>query len=284
MAKSCGATQPGADRFSYPSKRRIPPVVTYLILALSIVGTGLLWRAILAPQAEPAPSIIPGEFPKKIDPPVNTVPETPEPIVESPSVQSTKPVSEHPVVLSQDMAASITVVVNKKYRLPETYAPGLVAVRGSSLRPEAAEAIERLLSNAEAAGNAVKIISGYRSYSTQQSVYSGYVNQYGQATADTFSARPGHSEHQTGLAVDVGNANGSCDLMTCFGTTPFGEWLKVNAYAYGFIIRYPEGKQQLTGYQYEPWHLRYVGDNTAWGIVDSQQTMDQFFNVQAGGY
>jgi D-alanyl-D-alanine carboxypeptidase len=131
----------------------------------------------------------------------------------------------------------------------------------------------------------VKIVSAYRSYNTQTNTYNGYVAQYGQATADTFSARPGHSEHQTGLAVDVGNANGDCELEICFGSTNFGEWLKNNAPSYGFIIRYPEGKESATGYQYEPWHLRFVGQDTAALIFYSGgKTMDEYFGVVAGGY
>ena len=106
-------------------------------------------------------------------------------------------------------------------------------------------------------------VSGYRSYSQQASLYDSYVRQYGQATADTLAARPGFSEHQTGLAMDIGNASGVCALQACFATTPAGKWAAANAATYGFIIRYPAGAEAVTGYTYEPWHLRYVGRDLA---------------------
>ena len=107
----------------------------------------------------------------------------------------------------------------------------------------------------------------------------------GQALADTYSARPGHSEHQTGLAVDVGAiSNPSCDLETCFGETIEGKWVAANAQNYGFIIRYPNGKDAITGYQYEPWHLRYVGIDAAVAIYNSGLTMDQYYGIEGGGY
>ena len=102
-------------------------------------------------------------------------------------------------------------------------------------------------------------ISGYRSYSQQASLYDSYVRQYGQATADTIAARPGYSEHQTGLAMDIGNASGICALQACFATMPAGKRAADHAAEHGFIIRYPAGSEATTGYTYEPWHLRYVG-------------------------
>jgi D-alanyl-D-alanine carboxypeptidase len=244
-----------------------------------IVGGYAVWRSIERAPEQTSVEQVPGEFPEKVavEPVVADEAPTPEP---EPVVKPQE--VGYPVQLSMEEAGSLSVVVNKKHKLPSDYVPNLTNVRGASLRPEAASALETLLSDAEAAGLGVKIISSYRSYATQISTYNGYVNQYGQEYADTISARPGHSEHQTGLAVDVGG--GGCDLEICFGSTPFGEWLKTNAYKYGYIIRYPSGKEAETGYQYEPWHLRFVGTNTAWGIGDSNQTLDQFFGVVAGGY
>ena len=190
----------------------------------------------------------------------------------------------YPVTLTIEQASSITVVVNKKHQLPEDYAPTLVPVAGGKMRQEAATELQRLLDDAANEGVSLKIISSYRSYSTQVSTYNGWVAQYGQAEADTFSARPGYSEHQTGLAVDLGNSDGSCALETCFGITIGGQWIATNAVNYGFIIRYPEGKDALTGYKYEPWHLRFVGLDLAKSIVKSGKTLDQYYNVEAGGY
>lgn len=197
-----------------------------------------------------------------------------------------KPTTNSPTAgqINSNEASLITVVVNKKHQLPSDYIPKLQTVRGGSMLPEAAEALEKLFSAAEAAGHKPKVISSYRSFANQQAVYSNYVSQYGQAQADTFSARPGYSEHQTGLAVDVGNQDGSCDLDICFGTTQFGKWLSVNAASYGFIIRYPDGRQTDTGYQYEPWHLRFIGTPLAVQVQSSGQTLDQYFNIEAGSY
>ncbi|WP_104165830.1 D-alanyl-D-alanine carboxypeptidase family protein [Arthrobacter sp. SX1312] len=166
-------------------------------------------------------------------------------------------------VLSRDIdvAASSVVVVNKRRMLnPAGYTPGpLVNVGGSLLRSDAAQQFTRLLADARAAGVAMVPVSGYRSFATQASLYASYVNRYGQARADLISARPGYSEHQTGLAIDIGNRNGSCGLQECFAGTPAGAWAAQNAWRYGFIIRYPQGRTSTTGYAYEPWHLRYVG-------------------------
>ncbi|WP_043470741.1 M15 family metallopeptidase [Arthrobacter sp. Rue61a] len=179
--------------------------------------------------------------------------------------------------------ANLSVLVNKSRPLnPVSYAPGdLVNARGSGqyLRAEAAAWLNGLFQGAADAGTGgLAVVSGYRSYAQQQQVYSYYVSIYGQAQADLISARPGHSEHQTGLAVDVGNANGSCGLSTCFGDTAAGIWVAANAHRYGFIVRYPNGYTNVTGYSYEPWHLRYVGVDLA---TDMKRrgfpTMEQYF-------
>lgn len=258
---------------------KVNPILVIVIGVLIVLAGYMVWRSVEKAQDQASVELVPGEFPKKAEIAPVEVETTP---VQEPEPVTTPQSGAYPVQLSTDEASSISVVVNKKHKLPSDYVPNLTTVRGASLRPEAASALESLLSDAESAGLGVKIISSYRSYGTQINTYNGYVNQYGQEYADTISARPGHSEHQTGLAVDVGG--GGCDLEICFGATPFGEWLKTNAYKYGYIIRYPSGKEAETGYQYEPWHLRFVGTNTAWGIGDSNQTMDQFFGITAGGY
>ncbi len=173
--------------------------------------------------------------------------------------------------------ASPWVVVNKQRPLPADYAPSDLASTG--LRSEADSHLKSLQVSAQRSGYALKIISSYRSYAQQTSTYNSYVASDGQTKADTYSARPGHSEHQTGWAADLGN--GVCDLEICFGNTPAGKWLAANAHNYGFIIRYPQGKETLTGYQYEPWHVRYVGVDLANQIYNSGQTLEQFFNLPA---
>lgn len=175
--------------------------------------------------------------------------------------------------------ASLWVIVNKIKPLPSDYVPGDLkhSGNGAQLRAEAATALERLQADIATQGTPVYVISGYRSYQTQVATYNRYVSIDGQEQADTYSARPGHSEHQTGWAVDVGN--GSCDLEICFGDTKAGIWLAQNAHKYGFVVRYPLGKESETGYQYEPWHLRYVGAELAQELFNRAQTMESLFGV-----
>lgn len=185
--------------------------------------------------------------------------------------------------LSNDDVTSIWVVVNKKRPLnPAKYVPSdLVSVGGGQqMRSEAATALDRLIAGAQAGALTIKPLSGYRSYNTQVTVYGNEVKAYGQAVADTESARPGTSEHQTGLAIDVGG--GGCGIEDCFGKTAEGKWLAAHAYEYGFIIRYPEGKQDVTGYRYEPWHIRYVGLELATEMhKKGVQTLEEFFGLPA---
>lgn len=162
-------------------------------------------------------------------------------------------------------ASSLTVLVNKTYPLsPITYAPtNLVTADNYPMRPETAAAWSRLKKDAAARGHSLRMLSAYRSYSYQRDLHNRYVREYGQAYADRISARPGHSEHQTGLAIDIGLSSGACQLASCFGDTAAGKWVAANAWRYGLILRYPQGTESVTGYLYEPWHFRYVGPSLA---------------------
>lgn len=149
------------------------------------------------------------------------------------------------------------------------------------LREAAARSVERLVDDASAVGIRIRVISAYRDYATQQALYSRYVARDGQAAADTYSARPGHSEHQTGLAVDFDD-HGACYLKACFAETAAGQWLSTNAARYGFILRYPEGGESVTGFTFEPWHFRFVGPELAEEMVASKAvTLEQFFGLPA---
>ncbi len=181
------------------------------------------------------------------------------------------------------------VVVNKQRPLdPKTYAPvdlvtPKVPIRvNTQLRQETATATALMFNDAQNAGAPMIVSSGYRSYSYQVGLYNGYVSAQGKALADTQSARPGYSEHQTGLAADVSPLDGTCSVKQCFAATKAGKWLAANAYRYGFIIRYPEGKTAITGYEYEPWHVRYVGTELSTEMHDKGiQTMEEFFGLGA---
>jgi LAS superfamily LD-carboxypeptidase LdcB len=188
------------------------------------------------------------------------------------------------------------VVVNKGRKLPSAYrAADLVVPKttlrypagGSEmqLRSEAAKALQTMFNAAQNDGVKLMLASGFRSYNTQSAVYNRHVRDYGQAEADKVSARPGHSEHQTGWAADVAPASGKCVIAECFGEMAEGRWVATNATKYGFIIRYPSGKESLTGYSYEPWHLRYVGVELAAEVAGTGETLEQFFSLPAhAGY
>jgi zinc D-Ala-D-Ala carboxypeptidase len=176
--------------------------------------------------------------------------------------------------------ASIWVVVNKQRPLdPLAYVPSdLTSIDGQQMRAEAATALQKLIDAAKDEGYELKPLSGYRSYSYQKTVYNREVANYGQATADTQSAKPGHSEHQTGLAMDVGG--GGCNIDDCFGNTNEGKWVAANAYKYGFVVRYIAGKESVTGYRAEPWHIRYVGIELATEMHNTGvATLEEFFGL-----
>lgn len=174
--------------------------------------------------------------------------------------------------------ASPWIIVNKVAPIPSSYSPAdLTNVSiGGQLRKEANSNLNQLLKSSNEDKVVLKSISSYRSYSRQQTLYSNYVAKDGQIKADTYSARPGHSEHQTGWAIDFGST--SCDLQECFGNTEAGKWLANNSYRFGFILRYPIDKEPITGYQYEPWHYRYVGVELAKELFETKLTMEEFFD------
>lgn len=191
---------------------------------------------------------------------------------------------------SIDDPASIWVVANKLRPLdPKNYAaPDLVStpvkyVNTPTLRQVAADAVVAMFAAYRAeSGKELQIQSAYRSYDVQVNVYNGWVAQLGQEGADLTSARPGHSEHQTGLALDISSVPAVCALDQCFADTPEGKWLAANAYKWGFILRYPNGKTNITGYEFEPWHYRYVGVDLATAMHDTGiPTLEQFFSLPA---
>ena len=188
---------------------------------------------------------------------------------------------------------SMLVLVNKNYALSEDYEPSDLVLpnvlstgynpnQNIYLRKEAAIHLEQLFYAAQnEAGLTLLARSGYRSYQTQISLYDRYVSQNGTEKADTFSARAGHSEHQTGLAMDVTADSVNRQLVTDFGLTPEGIWLKENAHRFGYIIRYLEGREDETGYQYEPWHIRYVGVEAATEIYENNWILEQYLNKKS---
>lgn len=181
--------------------------------------------------------------------------------------------------------ASPWVVVNKQHPLPpEHVPPDVIDVEGVPVRAIAAPDLTAMLAAARAEGVALGVRSGYRSYEVQAAARADIEARRGFAHAERYSARPGHSEHQTGLAVDVDSGSTpSCDLQTCFATTPEGQWVAQHAHEYGFVVRYTEQNTAVTGYAPEGWHLRWVGrELTGWLTANGVTSLEEALGVTGG--
>ena len=173
-------------------------------------------------------------------------------------------------------------LINRQHSVSQRYVPPdlqKVLANGISqeMRQEAAGALEQLFEAAQEAGVPLATVSGYRSYSKQSTIYQRKVDSIGAKKADMISARPGTSEHQLGLAMDVAK-KGSSQLNAGFIKTPQGQWVCENAHRFGFIVRYLEGYEEVTGYSYEPWHIRYVGVEHATAIYQSGVPMELYMS------
>jgi D-alanyl-D-alanine carboxypeptidase len=258
------------------------------LITVSVIG-GLIVVLLLAiganevfsSLAEPNPSASPS--PSQLSP-------TPTPADQLDS----EPVSIfNPPIRSIDSPDSTWLVSNKHrplspisyepttLRAPNLADPQIQNPSGQLLRDEVAWATERIATAMSNAGAGTLVLtSGYRPYDQQQAIYERVTNQQGFAVAEQLVARAGYSEHQTGLAADVSAAGQGCVILTCFGQTEAGIWLSENAHFFGFIIRYPEGKESITGFQYEPWHLRYVGIALALEMKEKGiQTLEEFWEL-----
>ena len=188
-----------------------------------------------------------------------------------------------------DPSSYWVVVVKLRALTPSDYVPPdrvtvpVPYVNPTMLRTVASDAVVAMFADYKAeTGLGMQSQSAYRSYGTQVSVYNGWVAKLGQAGADKTSARPGHSEHQTGLAIDISAVPATCALQACFAETPQGVWLAANAWKYGFVLRYPQGKTPITGYEFEPWHYRYVGLELAAELHSTGiETLEEFFGLPA---
>jgi zinc D-Ala-D-Ala carboxypeptidase len=248
-------------------------ILSAVALVLVVVGS--------AAACAPVRSAIGGNTPTASAPTRSSAPSaTPTPT----------PTSFDKSAFSIDDPSSYWVVVNKLRPLnPLSYAPtDLVTVpvahdNPAVMRSAASAALVAMFAAgaAEGAGQ-MQVQSSYRSYPVQVSVYNGWVSSLGKVQADRQSARPGFSEHQTGLAVDISTLPLTCTLAACFGTTPQGEWLAANAYRFGYLLRYPADKTAITGYEYEPWHFRYIGIPLATELHrEGIETLEEFFGLPA---
>lgn len=207
--------------------------------------------------------------PYVITQPETTVPETPKP--ETPKPQTSEPQTpSYNGSHKMEVIDGITyfdgvMIANKTYTLPASYNPGV--------QPVAMDAFYDMQAAAAADGISLWILSSFRSYEDQDVIYNRYVAQDGRDAADTYSSRPGHSDHQTGYTFDLNS------LEQDFQYDPAGKWLDKNCYKYGFIIRYPKGKESSTGYMYEPWHVRYIGVDLATKVTQSGLSLEEYFGI-----
>jgi D-alanyl-D-alanine carboxypeptidase len=224
------------------------------------------------------------------------VAELPESIQNIANQVQPKPVTIFdPPKYSIDEADSIWVVVNKQRQIsPLKYQPESLAFLafakpkvqnpfGLQMLEEAAVAtVELATAMAEAGKGTLILNSGFRTYKNQQGLYNRTRDTRGLAVAEKLSARPGHSEHQLGLAADFSVKGSGCAIMVCFGSTEAGMWLAENAHQYGFVLRYPKGYKPITGFQYEPWHFRYVGIELATEMqIKGIKTLEEFWGLDA---
>ena len=202
-----------------------------------------------------------------------------EPEAEAPAEEPSSPISAE--------AKAAIVFVNKQNPLDASYKPDDLVVPDvkfsfdgdnpkKQMQREAAEALEKLFAKAEEDGIELRAVSGYRSYATQKAIFERNAELKGEEEANRTSAYPGQSEHQTGLAMDVSAASVNYALEEVFGETAEGIWLAENAASFGFIIRYPQDKEDITGYKYEPWHLRYLGVDIAEFVTEQGLTLEEF--------
>ncbi|MCJ8006595.1 D-alanyl-D-alanine carboxypeptidase family protein [Lederbergia wuyishanensis] len=186
-------------------------------------------------------------------------------------------------------ADNVLALVNKEFALPGTYIPedlvkpnvqfsfGEQDIEKSYLRKEAAVALEKMFAAAENSNIYLFAVSGYRSYNRQVAILNNEIERVGKDQAMQAVAIPGKSEHQTGLAMDISSESVQYLLTDNFGETKEGKWLKENAHHFGFILRYPKDKEGITGYQFEPWHFRYVGEKNAQIMYKNNWTLEEFF-------
>lgn len=252
-------------------KNRLVSVAIVAVSGVLVAFSGVTaWVLIAQANERPAETAGPIAQPsRKGEPPAPPAEPVAEPITEpEPVVQEPAP---SPANTGFDITNpnSISVLVNKQRPLnPITWQPNDLVwpnvpnSSGHPLRAEAASALQEMYAAATGAGVPFTMISGFRSYGMQEGLFNSYAARDGVAAAERYSARPGHSEHQTGLAVDLDDGRG-CALQSCFGDGGAGVWLRNNAHLYGFILRYHNGQEGVVGFLYEPWHFRYVGRDIA---------------------
>ncbi|CAM3219319.1 M15 family metallopeptidase [Filibacter tadaridae] len=284
------------NKYSYQKKKKKQGKgLTIGLLISGIVMTGLvIWigmndwdlkksyetvsNAIGLSNTETEKAAIPDIDKKKVDtltneqPPLKTDEKVPEKVRESFNPSVNGGYIEGQTLPLEPKYINEILIANKKYPLPETFAPGE--------SKDARVAFEKMAAEAKLSGYTLTAFSTYRSFEYQTTLYEKYVAKDGKEEADRYSARPGYSEHQTGLAFDIGEVNYEQHFASSsFGDTEAGKWIAANAHRFGFIMRYPLGKEAVTGYMYEAWHFRYVGVAVAKEIFNREITLEEYLEI-----
>ncbi|WP_078713024.1 M15 family metallopeptidase [Agreia bicolorata] len=286
-----------------PSRRSKARVLTAGLAAIVLViaGETALWGATAQRNDSEASIAADSRLSDTSAPAQITIPapiQTSAPLAVPVEPEQATPAGFNKSARSIDDPTSIWFVVDKTRPIPDAanyVPPDLVALRsdipnpyGYPLRQEAADALASMADAATAEiGQQLVAQSGYRAYDIQEIVYNRYVAQLGVAGADRTSARPGYSEHQTGMAIDILATGSGCSLDgPCFGETTAGQWLAANAYRFGYLLSYPADKTAVTGYEYEPWHFRYIGVDLSTEMHnEGVTTLEEFFGLPAApGY
>ena len=283
-------TQP-QNRFKTPSIQRI--LTSLLILFCVLLGLSIYFRShpIKVEAPEPAIENLPEEketdkTPPDSDPsePANNTGDDTETAGENISEPEETPL---PSALTDPN--SVTVLVNKNHSLKADFVPSdlsepYVNSTGDVIQisSKAAESLKEMINAAKEADIQIYLTSGYVSYDTQEDYYTDRVTLVGEAEANRIIAKAGFSEHQTGLAVDFSNEPTGMGITSAFAETAAGKWLYEHAYEYGFILRYPEGKESITGYTWQPWHYRYVGSDVSGAMhaVSPDLTFEEYYHIE----
>ena len=287
--------QPKRPTRSLPVNRLLTLFISGAVL-LSIAGAGVSATA-ATPSPTPTPENThqvgtPTPSPTAIGDPIGSIGNptpTPdvsvEPVTPTPTPTPTLcGVCFNPGAYSLTKANSLWVVANKQRPLnPITYKPQIGYFKGVQVAKVTAVALNQMAAGMlKAKAGTLLLNSGYRSYETQTAVHDRQVARLGLKAGEALAARPGYSEHQTGLAADVSAAGQGCAIQVCFAKTKAGKWLAANAWQYGFILRYPDGQTATTGYQFEPWHFRYVGVELATEMKSQNITvLEKFWKLPA---
>lgn len=259
------------------NEKRIKLIIIISLLLIetfvwTVNGSGNFWSLGLVGAADEPITIIDGEDKDK--------PEDENPPEET---------SERDLAIQEAVEKGLLILVNKQHPVDQAYKPDdlekikyFVSDRSETtryMRAEAAEAFHRMVEEAAQEGIELKMTTAYRSYAFQKILFDNYVAKEGEEAANKYSARPGQSEHQTGLAVDVSSTSVDYQLSNDYDKMEEGKWLADHAHRFGFIIRFPKGKAEITGYQYEPWHIRYVGLTAAKEIYEQELTLEEFLQI-----